>query len=150
MRVDRAERRRYLDRTVKRPLPICLLASCSTYYPETGPVAGVLPDVGAAVNDRFRSLADAYLSWHYAAKPTAATFAGIHDFDGSLGRHGRTDLEARGDVFRSYRRRLARIDARALNDEEYYDYRVLESHLHPRPTAHRLTDEMCASNTRRI
>ena len=120
------------SRSVRLLLPLCLLASCSTYWPDAGPDVGLLPDPVAAESDRFRSIADAYLAWHYAAHPTAATFAGIHDFDGSLGRHSRAAQEERREVLREYRRRLSRIDANVLEDEAYYDYRVLHNHLRAR------------------
>jgi uncharacterized protein (DUF885 family) len=102
-----------------------LLGSCSVYGPDGGPSAGVLPDDRTAEAQRFRSLADAYLDWHYAVHPTVATRDGVHDYDGQLGRWTRDGIDSQIHSLRRYSARLQAIDASALDDEAYYDLEVL-------------------------
>ena len=106
-----------------------LLASCSLYRPGGGPGAGVMPDGSASVSSRFRSLAEAFVAWHYAVNPVVATADGVHDHDAMLGRFSREDVEGRMAALRSYLARLGEIDSTGLEKEEAVDYRVLENRM---------------------
>ena len=114
---------------MKRLLSIAalgLLGSCTFYGPDGGPGAGVLPDSAIAESHRFRSIADAYLDWHYAVHPTWATRDGIHDYDGQLGRWTRDAIDSQIQSMQRYLGRLLAIDASALDDEAFYDHQVLK------------------------
>src|SRR6185295_1917173 len=105
---------------------VALLGSCSIYGPDGGPTAGVLPDDRAAETQRFRSIADAYLDWHYAVHPTQATRDGVHDYDGQLGRWSRDAIDSQIHSLQRYSGRFQGIDAAALDDDAYYDLEVLK------------------------
>jgi uncharacterized protein (DUF885 family) len=114
---------------VKRVLAIAVaavLGSCTFYGPDGGPSAGVLPDDRVAESQRFRSIADAYIDWHYAVHPTSATRDGIHDYDGQLGRWTREAVDGQIQSLQRYLARLLRIDASALDDEAFYDHQILK------------------------
>jgi uncharacterized protein (DUF885 family) len=102
-----------------------LLGSCTFYGPDGGPSAGVLPDDRVAETLRFRSIADAYLDWHYAVHPISATRDGIHDYDGELGRWTRDAIESQVQSLQRYRARLLAMDAAALDDNAFYDHEIL-------------------------
>lgn len=102
-----------------------LLGSCSVYRPDGGPTAGILPDERAAESEKFRSLAEAYIAWNYAVHPTWATSDGIHEHDGQLGTWTRESMEGRLASLRRYQRRILAVDTDALDDESFYDHRVL-------------------------
>jgi len=103
-----------------------LLGSCSFYGPDGGPSAGVRPDDRQAEPLRFRSIADAYLDWHYAVHPTSATRDGIHDYDGQLGRWSRDAIESQIQALRRYLGRLLAINGSALDDDAFYDHEILK------------------------
>jgi uncharacterized protein (DUF885 family) len=102
-----------------------LLGSCTFYGPDGGPSAGVLPDNRLAESLRFRSIADAYLDWHYAVHPTSATRDGIHDSDSQLGRWTRDAIESQVLSLQRYLGRLQALDASALDDDDFYDRQIL-------------------------
>jgi uncharacterized protein (DUF885 family) len=117
---------------VRRFLPLfCLAASCSLYTPDPGPV-GRIPDSWESEPMAFSSLAEAYLAWHYAARPSLATSAGIHDHDDRLERCSREDLDAQGVALRTYLRRLSRIDLPVLGEGDRCDMAILEGHMRAR------------------
>jgi uncharacterized protein (DUF885 family) len=103
-----------------------LLGSCTFYSPDGGSSAGVLPDERIAESQKFRSIADAYVDWHYAVHPTWATRDGIHDYDGQLGRWTRDAIDSQFLSLKRYEARLLGIDASALDDDAYYDLQVLK------------------------
>src|SRR5207244_7561762 len=103
-----------------------LLESCSFYQPDGGPTAGVLPDDRIAESQRFRSLADAYIDWHYAVHPTGATRDGIHDYDGQLGKWTRDALDSQLRSLKRYESRLLAVDASALDADAFYDLEILK------------------------
>jgi uncharacterized protein (DUF885 family) len=102
-----------------------LLSSCTVYGPDGGPGAGILPDDRVAESQRFRSIADAYIDWHYAVHPTWATRDGIHDYDGQLGRWTRDAIDGQIQSLGRYFARLRGIDPAALDDDAYYDHAIL-------------------------
>jgi uncharacterized protein (DUF885 family) len=113
---------------VRRPALLAaglLLGSCSVYRPDGGPTAGVLPDGRIGEAEKFRSLAEAYLAWHYAVHPTWATSDGMHEHDGQLGIWTRESMEGRLASLRRYQRRFLAVDIAALDDESFYDHQVL-------------------------
>jgi uncharacterized protein (DUF885 family) len=103
-----------------------LLGSCTIYGPDGGPSAGVRPDDRLAEPLRFRSLADAYLDWHYAVHPGTATRDGVHDYDGQLGRWTRDAIESQVQALQRYHAKLLAIDASALDDDAFYDLEILK------------------------
>ena len=114
---------------MKRLLGIagCLfLGSCSIYTPDGGPSAGVLPNDRLAESQRFRSIADAYIDWHYAVHPGGATRDGIHDYDGQLGKWSRDAIESQLLSLQRYEARLLSIDPSSLDDDACYDLQVLK------------------------
>jgi uncharacterized protein (DUF885 family) len=113
---------------VRRPTLLAaglLIGSCAVYNPDGGPSAGVLPDERIAESQKFRSLADAYIDWHYAVHPIWATRDGIHDYDGQLGRWTRDAIDSQFLSLKRYEARFLAIDASALGDDPYYDLQVL-------------------------
>jgi uncharacterized protein (DUF885 family) len=106
---------------------ILLTASCGLYTPDGGREAGETPDSAVGAIQRFRSLADAFVAWHYSTRPTRATADGIHEQDGHLGQFSREYFEARASVLRDYLRRTSFEDPAGLDDESYYDLLVLRS-----------------------
>ncbi len=110
-------------------LVLLLSASCTLYRPDGGPTAGELPDSSVAANQRFQSLADAFIAWHYATRPTRATADGVHDHDGHLGQFSREDLEGRAAVLRDYLRRTSLVESGDLDDASSYDLLVLRMAL---------------------
>lgn len=103
-----------------------MLGACSIYNPQGGTTAGVLPDERAAENQRFRSIADAYIDWTYASNPSWATSDGIHDYDGQLGRWTREAIDSRVLSLQRYEARLSAVDPASLDDDAYYDLEVLK------------------------
>jgi uncharacterized protein (DUF885 family) len=105
---------------------VALLGSCAIYGPDGGSTAGLLPDARTAESQKFRSVADAYLDWHYAVHPGAATRDGIHDYDGQLGRWTRDAIESQLQSLKQYQGRLLAVNPEALDDEAYYDLEILK------------------------
>jgi len=121
--------RSILGPAVKRLLgmaAVALLGSCTIYGPDGGPSAGALPDERTAESQRFRSIADAYLDWHYAVHPASATRDGIHDYDGQLGRWTRDAIDSQLHSLQRYLGRFQALDASALDDEAFYDLEILK------------------------
>jgi uncharacterized protein (DUF885 family) len=102
-----------------------LLGSCSVYGPDGGPGAGDLPDGRIAESQKFRSIADAYLDWHYAVHPTSATRDGIHDYDGQLGRWTRDAIESQIQSLQRYQARFYALQGSALDRDTAYDLDIL-------------------------
>lgn len=87
-----------------------------------GERAGDPPDAPTA---RFRSLADAYIGWHYAVHPTTATRDGIHDHDDQLGQWTREAIDAQLESLGRYERRFLAVDPSTLDRDASYDLEIL-------------------------
>ncbi|HJU56449.1 MAG TPA: DUF885 family protein, partial [Pyrinomonadaceae bacterium] len=81
---------------------------------------------------RFKQIADEYLKGHYSFNPTAATAAGLHEYDSRLESRSRESLEREARRLRDTLSLLARINPSVLPEEERYDYLVLTSHARGR------------------
>ncbi len=108
-----------------RFLPLALLASCSLYTPDPGPV-GLLPESTVAQTESWRSLAQAFLAWHYGVTPVQATLDGFHEHDAVLGDYSRADILGRAESLREYLLRIERVDRRTLGPEDAIDHEILE------------------------
>jgi uncharacterized protein (DUF885 family) len=110
------------------------LASCGVYdHPAVDPTTGLLPEeAGSGEGARFRAIAEAYIAWHHAIHPVRATFDGVHDHDGSLGRWSREDIGGQTTSLREYLRRLGGIDCDRLEEGDYFDAVVLEHEIRGR------------------
>jgi uncharacterized protein (DUF885 family) len=82
----------------------------------------------SSVAARFNQIADEYLKGYYSFNPSAATSAGLHEYDAQL------ETRSREAVAREVRRLrdtiglLTRINPVVLPEEKRYDYLVLMSH----------------------
>ncbi len=82
----------------------------------------------SSVAARFNQIADEYLKGYYSFNPSAATSAGLHEYDSQL------ETRSREAVAREVRRLrdtiglLTRINPIVLPEETRYDYLVLMSH----------------------
>ena len=78
------------------------------------------------VAERFGTLESAFLDWYYEAHPVRATALGIHTRDGHLPAHDRTAIQRRIDDYLDWLTQLEAIPLNILEDEDRYDYAVLE------------------------
>ena len=86
------------------------------------------PASAAAAQDaRVAQLADEYLRGHYAFNPTAATAAGLHEFDAQLESRGAEAIAAEVRRLKSALAALARVRESALSAEARYDFLWLQS-----------------------
>ena len=77
---------------------------------------------------RVAQLADAYLRGHFAFHPTAATAAGLHEFDSQLEARSRDAVQGEVRRLRAALADLARVAEWRLSPEARYDFLVLQSH----------------------
>lgn len=88
-----------------------------------------MPDPQESAPQAFSSLVEACLAWYFAAYPTLATSAGVHDHDDRLDRCSAEDLDGRKVAIQSYLRRLSRIAPEALEEQDRCDLAILEGRL---------------------
>lgn len=118
-----------LGHTVRRILILAcglVLGSCALYSPDGGPAVGLRPEGEAAARPVFRSLASAYIDWHYAVHPTWATRDGIHDYDGQLGKWSRGSIESQIESLQHYQTRFLAVDGGALDPDSAWDLDILK------------------------
>ncbi|HEX8337353.1 MAG TPA: DUF885 family protein [Pyrinomonadaceae bacterium] len=81
-----------------------------------------------AQDARVAQIADAYLRGHYAFNPSAATAAGLHEFDSKLEERDAASVAAEARRLRGVLVELARVPEWRLSPEARYDYLVTTSH----------------------
>jgi uncharacterized protein (DUF885 family) len=77
---------------------------------------------------RFNTIANEYLKGYYSFNPSAATAAGLHEYDSRLETRSREAVGREVSRLRDVLNLLARINAAVLPEETRYDYLVLTSH----------------------
>lgn len=77
------------------------------------------------VTSRFNQIADQYLKGHYQFNPSAATGAGLHEYDSQLETLSRESIAREIRRLRDTLNLLARINPTLLTEEARYDYLVL-------------------------
>ncbi len=80
------------------------------------------------VTARFNQLADEYLKGYYSFNPSAATAAGLHEYDSQLETRSPEALAREMRRLRDTVNLLTRINPIVLTEETRYDYLVLMSH----------------------
>lgn len=82
----------------------------------------------SSVAARFNQIADEYLKGYYSFNPSAATAAGLHDYDSQLETRSREAVAREVRRLRDAVSLLTRINPAVLPEETRYDYLVLMSH----------------------
>jgi uncharacterized protein (DUF885 family) len=82
----------------------------------------------SSVVARFNRIADEYLKGYYSFNPSAATSAGLHEYDSQLETRSREAVAREARRLRDTLNLLARINPVVLPEETRYDYLVLMSH----------------------
>ncbi len=77
---------------------------------------------------RFNTVANEYLKGYYSFNPSAATAAGLHEYDSRLETRSREAVGREVSRLRDVLNLLARINPAVLPEETRYDYLVLTSH----------------------
>jgi uncharacterized protein (DUF885 family) len=80
------------------------------------------------VTARFNQIADEYLKGYYRFNPSAATAAGLHEYDSQLETRSREAVAREVRRLRDSINLLIRINPAVLPEETRYDYLVLISH----------------------
>ena len=80
------------------------------------------------LQDRFRKIADAYLSGYYEFNPTTSTALGLHEYDSKLESRSSDAVAVEVKRLRSALAELARINSNLLPPESRYDYLILAAH----------------------
>jgi uncharacterized protein (DUF885 family) len=86
----------------------------------------VLPatTLAAADSDRFRSIYEAEWAFRLSEFPMFASYVGVHDHDGRMGRVSEADQARRHAYWKDVRQKLDGISCERLSREECIDYRI--------------------------
>jgi uncharacterized protein (DUF885 family) len=77
----------------------------------------------------FISLADEYLDGFLRARPRAATYLGIHDYDGQLTDLSKAALDAEQSRLRSFDEQLISYDTTTLSPRALMDFKILHASI---------------------
>jgi uncharacterized protein (DUF885 family) len=105
---------------------ITLLGTCALLWLTPAPA----PAATAAGDAALSGLADEYLDHYYFPNnPTAATVAGIHDYDSKLEDYSRAAVERNVRALKAYERRFAAIEPAGLSETVRGDRELLLSSI---------------------
>ena len=93
--------------------------SCASPSPAPPPTAA------SSGNEAFDEASRAYLEDVYQRQPTSATYLGIHKYNDRIEDYSRKGVEAAVASARSFRERIARIDAASLSPDRQLDHEQL-------------------------
>ena len=89
-----------------------VLTGCASQLPEEGPTAVTAPaserfteDPATVANPAWERFTDEFVEWHFDTAPTAAVWAGLHEYDGQLPDVSPQAIERRAEMLREYARR---------------------------------------------
>lgn len=88
------------------------------------------PDDPGRINARFACLVDSYLHWYFSSHPTAATAAGIHEYDSCLGDYSADRVRRRVDTLRYFLNEIGRFYPESLSHDHRLDRAAMVMNIH--------------------
>ncbi len=117
-----------------RLAPALLLLGVLSCRIEPDPDTWGLPERhrGRAENARFVNLVEGYLAWHWATNPTAATRAGIHDYDAALPDVTASAIQDQAADLRTWLGRFRGLQRDLLSDDAVQDLEIVDHQVRAR------------------